>query len=151
MTMPPKTNIAPIPKGYRTVTPYLLVKGASAFLDFAKKALAAEVVRRSDGPNGAVMNSELKIGDSMLMCADPFPGNPGQPSMFYLYVTDCDAWYSRAVAAGAESVRPPQDEFYGDRNSGVKDPFGNQWWFATHIEDVSDEEIAKRAQAQHKK
>jgi len=149
--MSQKAKAAPIPKGYRTVTPYLLVSGAAKFIAFAQKAFAAEVVRRSDGPNGAVMNSELKIGDSMLMCADPLPGQPGLPSMFYLYVTDCDAWYARAVAAGAESVRKPTDEFYGDRNSGVKDPFGNQWWFATHIEDVSDEEIAKRAAAQHKK
>jgi uncharacterized glyoxalase superfamily protein PhnB len=147
--MSSEKKVAPVPKGFGTVTPYLLVKGACAFIEFAKNALAAEVVRRSDGPNGAVMNSQLKIGDSMLLCADPLPGNSGQPSMFYLFVTDCDAWYARAVAAGAESVRAPQDEFYGDRNSGVKDPFGNMWWFSTHIEDVSDDEIAKRAQAQH--
>jgi PhnB protein len=143
-------KVSPIPKGYHTVTPYLLVQGAASFIAFAKKALAAEVVRRSDGPNGLVINSELKIGDSMLMCADPKPGAPSLPSMFYLYVADTDAWYARAVAGGAESVMKPADQFYGDRNAGVKDPFGNQWWFATHVEDVSDAEIAKRAQAQGK-
>ena len=145
--MSPKTKASPIPKGYRTVTPYLLVQGASAFIDFAKKALDAEILRRSDGPNGVVMNSELKIGDSMLMCADPRPELPSQPASFYLYVTDTDAWYARAIAAGAVSEMKPADQFYGDRNAGVKDSFGNQWWFATHIEDVSDAEIAKRAQA----
>jgi uncharacterized glyoxalase superfamily protein PhnB len=145
--MATKTKAQPIPKGYRTVTPYLLVKGASAFIEFAKKALAAEVVRRSDGPNGLVMNAELKIGDSMLMCADPRPDMASQPASFYLYVTDCDAWYARAIAAGAESQMKPADQFYGDRNAGVKDSFGNQWWFATHVEDVSDAEIAKRAAA----
>jgi PhnB protein len=140
-------KVSPIPQGYRTITPYLLIKGASAFIEFAKKALAAEVVRRSDAPNGLVMNAELKIGDSMLMCADPKPETPSQPASFYLYVADTDAWYERAVAAGAESVMKPADQFYGDRNAGVKDSFGNQWWFATHVEDVSDAEIAKRAQA----
>jgi PhnB protein len=149
--MTSKAKVEPIPKGYRTVTPYLLVVGAAKFIAFAQKAFAAEVVRRSDGPNGVVMNSELKIGDSMVMCADPRPGQPGQPSMFYLYVTDCDAWYERALAAGAGSEMKPADQFYGDRNAGVKDPFGNQWWFATHLEDVSDEEIARRAAALHQK
>jgi uncharacterized glyoxalase superfamily protein PhnB len=109
--MTSKAKVAPIPNGCRTVTPDLLVRDASAFIEFAKRALAAEVAHRSEGPNGAVMSSELKIGDSMLMCADPLPGQP---------------------------------------NSGVKDPFGNQWWFATHIEFVSDEETARRAAAQHK-
>ena len=140
-------KVSPIPDGYRTITPYLLVEGAAAFIDFAKKALAAEVVSRADAPNGLVMNAVLKIGDSMLMCADPKPGNPPIPSMFYLYVTDTDAWYARAIAAGAESAMKPADQFYGDRNAGVKDSFGNQWWFATRVEDVSDSEIAKRAQA----
>jgi PhnB protein len=148
--MSPKTKSAPIPKGYRTITPYLLVKGAAQFIAFAQKALAAEVVRRSDGPNGIVMNAELKIGDSMLMCADPRPDMGSQPASFYLYVTDCDAWYARAIAAGAESQMKPADQFYGDRNAGVKDAFGNQWWFATHLEDLTDAEIARRAQAQKK-
>lgn len=145
-----KKSVSPIPDGYRTVTPYLLVKGAARFIEFATKALAAQVVRRSDGPGGLVMNAELRIGDSMLMCADAKPEWPAQPSSFYLYVTDADAWHRRAVDAGAQSVMEPQDQFYGDRNAGVKDPFGNQWWFATHVEDVSDEEIARRAAAQRK-
>lgn len=145
--MATKLKAQPIPKGYRTITPYLLLKGAAKFIEFAKNALAAEIVRRADGPNGLVMNAELKIGDSMLMCADPRPEMAYQPASFYLYVTDCDAWYARALAAGAASEMKPADQFYGDRNAGVKDAFGNQWWFATHIEDVSDDEIAKRMQA----
>jgi uncharacterized glyoxalase superfamily protein PhnB len=111
--MPTKTKVPPIPKGYRTLTPYLLVKGAAKFIAFAQKALAAEVVRRSDGPNGLVMNAELRIGDSMLMCADPRPETASQPASFYLYVTDCDAWYERALKAGAEFARRAQTQRKG--------------------------------------
>lgn len=139
-------KVSPIPPGFHTVSPYLVLKGAASFIEFAKKGLAAEVVYRMDGPGGAVMNAILRIGDSMVMCADARPEHAPSASSFYLYVTDTDAWYARAVAAGAESVMKPADQFYGDRNAGVKDAFGNQWWFATHIEDLTDEEIGKRAQ-----
>ena len=136
----------PIPPGFHTITPYLIAKDAGKLIEFLKTALAAEVQHLMPGPDGLVMHASLKIGDSMLMLTDSRPQWPAQPTGFYLYVTDADAWYRRAIDAGAQSVSEPKDQFYGDRMGGVKDPAGNMWWFATHVEDVSDEEMEKRKQ-----
>ena len=96
------------------------------------------------GPDGLVMHASLRIGDSMVMLTDAREQWPAQLTGLYLYVPDVDAWYRRAIAAGAESMGEPKDQFYGDRMCGVKDPSGNTWWIATHVEDVSDEELMRR-------
>ena len=133
----------PIPPGYATVTPYLCVADAAKLIEFLKQAFAAEVTFRMDRPDGAVAHAEVKIGDSKVMIGQPAPGQETQ-AMLHLYVPDTDAVYARAIAAGAASVREPADQFYGDRSGGVRDISGNQWWIATHIEDVAPEEMERR-------
>jgi uncharacterized glyoxalase superfamily protein PhnB len=137
--------VKPIPEGFHTVTPYLMVEEASKLIDFLKQAFEAEEIYRQNMPDGTVMHAQVRIGDSMLMMSDATSQHKPMPSMIYLYVEDVDAVYNRALKAGATSLRKPTDEFYGDRSGGVKDQFGNQWWIGTHIEDVSPEEMEKRA------
>jgi uncharacterized glyoxalase superfamily protein PhnB len=139
--------VKPIPDGYHSVTPYLVLENASAFIDFAKQALDAEERMRMPQPDGKIGHAELSIGDSVVMLSDASAEFPPMPAMIHLYVEDADAVYKRAIAAGASSVREPADQFYGDRSAGVKDAFGNQWYFATHVEDVSPEEMEKRMAA----
>jgi PhnB protein len=136
--------VNPVPEGYRTVTPYLVVDGATNVLDFVKQAFGAEEKFRMDGPDGKVGHAEVQIGDSIVMVGDAGAENPAMPAMIHLYVDDCDATYERALAAGATSEREPTDQFYGDRSAGVRDSAGNLWWIATHVEDVPEEEMAKR-------
>ena len=143
--------VKPIPDGYHSVTPYLVVQGAAKLIEFLKKAFGAEeVFPPMKGPDGAIMHAELRIGDSIVMMGDAGSGGQFPPtlSMIHLYVNDADAFYKRALQAGATSVREPADQFYGDRSGGVKDLCGNFWWIATHKEDVSPEELARRAAAQ---
>jgi PhnB protein len=139
-------SVNPIPEGYRTVTPYLVVEGAASVLDFAKQAFGAEEKFRMDAPGGKVGHAELMIGDSMVMLGDAGGENPAMPAMIHLYVDDCDATYERALAAGGTSVREPENQFYGDRSAGVRDSAGNLWWIATHVEDVPEDEMAKRVE-----
>lgn len=142
--------VKPIPEGYHTLTPYLVVRGVDKLLTFVQRAFDAKVTHCSKRPDGTVMHAAALVGDSQLMMGEA-PGDAHLfPGMLYMYVLDTDATYHRALRAGATSLCEPVDQFYGDRNAGVVDPFGNQWWFATHIEDMSDEELAKRAQAQMK-
>jgi PhnB protein len=140
-------GVNPIPEGYRTVTPYLIVDGAAELLDFVKSAFGAEERFRMPAPNGTIGHAEVKIGDSIVMLADGGEEWPVMPTFVYLYVEDCDATYEQALAAGATSVREPEDQFYGDRNATVRDSVGNLWGIATHVEDVSEEEVAKRLEA----
>jgi PhnB protein len=143
----------PIPDGYHTATPYLIVNGAAQALEFYKKAFGATEMMRFPGPGGKIMHAEIKIGDSPIMLADEAPEmgarSPktigGTPVSLLLYVEDVDAWASKAVAAGAKVQRPVQDQFYGDRTGTFEDPFGHVWSIATHKEDVSLEEMQKRA------
>ena len=139
--------VKPIPDGFHTVTPYLVVDGASKLIDFLKQAFHAQEVHRNSGPDGSVMHAQVRIGDSMVMLADAVGEHKAMPTAIYLYVTDTDRLYKRALDAGATSMGAPADQFYGDRSGGVKDPSGNHWWIATHKEDVSPEEMAKRAEA----
>jgi uncharacterized glyoxalase superfamily protein PhnB len=139
--------VKPIPEGYHTVTPYILVDGASKFIGFLKQAFNATEKLCMKLPDGKVSHAELWIEDSAVMVADPRPGAETSTGSFYLYVPDTDMVYQKALQAGATSTLEPMDQFYGDRNAGVKDPFGNTWWIATHIEDVTPEEIEKRAAA----
>ena len=134
------------PEGYGTVTLYLVVEGASGLIEFAKKTFGAEEFVRMDGPGGTVGHAEMRIGDSVVMCADAGPENPARSAALVLYVNDCDAIYRKALAAGGTTDREPEDQFYGDRSAGVN-AFGVTWWIHTHIEDVSPEEMEKRMAA----
>lgn len=152
-------KVKPIPDGYHAVTPYLAIKGAAAAIDFYKRALGATERMRLSQPDGSVGHAELQLGDSCIMLADEFPGmqfhSPlkygGTPVTLHVYVENCDAVVNQAVAAGAKIVRPVQDQFYGDRSGTIADPYGHVWHISTHIEDLSPEEISKRAAAQHHK
>jgi PhnB protein len=145
----------PIPEGYHTATPYLIVKDAAGAIEFYKKAFGATELMRMPGPGGKIGHAEIKIGDSPIMLADEVPGmgfhSPeslgGSPISILLYVEDVDLVFSEALAAGAKVQRLVADQFYGDRTGGVTDPFGHVWYIATHKEDVSPEEMKKRAAA----
>ena len=139
--------VKPIPDGYHTVTPYLIVAGAAELIEFAKRAFGAKERFRSSGPDGTIMHAEIQIGDSVVMVSDGSPDHPPKPAMLHVYVEDVDAVYRDALAAGGEPPREPEDHFYGDRSGGVRDAFGNQWWLATHVEDVSPEEMRRRQEA----
>ena len=145
-----KTNY--IPKGYNSVTPYLVIKGAAKAIDYYKKVFGASVVVRMDGPNGQVGHAELQIGDSRIMLADENPamGNRSaesigaSPVSLYVYLPDCDKVVAKAAAEGAKILKPVEDQFYGDRSGFIQDPFGHLWGIATHKEDVSPKELEER-------
>lgn len=143
--------VKPIPEGYHTITPYLTVQGADELIDFMKQVFAATEIERMANPDGTVKHAEVRIGDSVVMISESRGEWKPMPAALYLYISDVDAVYRRALAAGATSLMEPTNTFYGNRESGVKDQFGNYWWIATHIEEVSPEEMAKRAEAQVKK
>jgi len=140
--------VKPIPEGYHTVTPYLTVADAAAQIDFLTKAFGAEETFRHADDKGRISHAEVRIGTSMVMIGQAREQWTPRPAQFYLYVGDVDAVYKRAVAAGAKSMQEPTDQAYGDRSGGVEDSQGNYWWMATHIEDVSPEEIQRRYQKQ---
>jgi PhnB protein len=150
------TEVKPIPEGYHSVTPYLILSGAGDAIAFYKRALGAEEVMRLADPGGKVHRAEISIGDSRIMLADEHPEiqalSPktvgGSPVSIHLYVEDVDRAVERAVAAGATLVRPVADQFYGDRVGGIEDPFGYRWFIATHKEDLTMDEIRRRAAAQ---
>jgi uncharacterized glyoxalase superfamily protein PhnB len=140
--------VKPIPDGYHSITPYLVVPGVAKLIDFLKLAFGAEEIYRMAMPDGTVRHAELQIGNSRIMMGDASGSKSGaMPAVLYMYVPDSDSVYRRALQAGATSISEPADQFYGDRHGGVKDPCGNQWYIATHKEDVSHEELMKRAMA----
>ena len=148
-------SVKPIPDGYHTVTPYLIIKGAAEAIEFYKRVFDATELFRVPGPNGVLMHAEIKIGDSIIMLADEFPQMDalgpktigGSPVGLMLYLPNVDEVFLRAIAAGAKELRPLQNQFYGDRSGTVEDPFGHKWTISTHIEDVSSEEIERRMAA----
>jgi PhnB protein len=142
-----------VPEGYHTVTPYLMVERADKLLEFIERVFDAKVIERMDRPDGLIGHAEVRLGDSVIMLGDVGGTRKleAMPAALYLYVKDADATYRRALEAGAASIMEPADQFYGDRQGGVKDSWGNQWWIATHFEDVSPEEIIRRAEAAMKK
>lgn len=140
--------VKPIPEGFHTVTPYLIVDDADGVISFLREAFGAEEQYRMNGPDGGVWHAQVKLGDSQVMLGSASEQFPAHPAVLHLYVEDVDTTYRRALAAGATSIMEPEDQFYGDRQSGVKDLAGNQWWIATHIEDVPPEELARRAEAE---
>ncbi|HYO80128.1 MAG TPA: VOC family protein [Bryobacteraceae bacterium] len=133
------------PSGFHSVTPYLIVKGARTLIEFLKTAFEAEEISVHSTPDGSsIMHAQIRIGDSMLELSDGSGQWQPMTSALHLYVEDVDATYKRAVDAGARSLRSPTLEFYGDRACEIVDPAGNYWFLATHVEDVTDEELAKR-------
>ena len=136
--------VKPIRDGFHTVTPYLFADGAARLIQFLLKAFNAELVFRKDRPDGAVIHAEMRIGDSMLMLGEGSGEFGPMPTSIYLYVTDCDTVYRQALAAGGISIFEIMNLPSGERYGGVKDPCGNIWWIATHVEDVSPEEEERR-------
>ena len=149
-------NVKPIPDGYHAVTPYLAIKGAAEAIEFYKKAFGAKEIMRFPQPDGRVGHAEIQVGDSRVMLADEHPdmdflgpqARGGSPVHLHLYVEDVDGVVKRAMSAGAREVRPVQDQFYGDRLGTVADPYGHVWHVSTHKEDLSMDELKKRAAAQ---
>jgi len=148
-------DVKPIPDGYPRVSPYLCVDGAAAAIDFYKAVFDATERMRMPAPGDKIGHAEVMIGDGLIMLADEFPeidvlgpkSVGGSPVTVCVYVEDVDAVYKRAVDAGAEALRPVEDQFYGDRSGQFRDPFGHIWSVATHIEDVPPDELAKRSAA----
>jgi PhnB protein len=142
--------VKPIPEGYHSVTPYLVIDGAAKAIDFYKKAFEATELMRMPMPDGKVAHAEIKIGDSPVMLADEqeqFKGpksHGGTPVSLMIYVSDVDRIFKQAIAAGAKEMRPVVNQFYGDRSGTLTDPFGHVWTVSTHVEDVSAEEMNRR-------
>jgi len=142
--------VKPIPDEYGSITPYLYLDGAADAIEFYKRAFGATERGRMAGPNGTIGHAEIEIGGSVIMLADNPERSPkklgGACMSIVLYVEDVDSVFKRAVDAGATSIQAPEDKFYGDRMGTLVDPFGHEWSIGTHIEDVSEQEMAKRAQ-----
>ncbi len=148
-------NVAAVPEGHRSLAPYLYVRGASRAMDFYARAFGAREVYHMGTPGGGIAHAELQIGDSVLMLADENLQQGlqspetcgGTPVSVFLYIADVDDVFARAVAAGAQAHSQPADMFWGDRLASLKDPFGHEWTIATHVEDVTPEDMQKRASA----
>jgi PhnB protein len=153
-------TVKPVPEGYHTITPYLSIKGAAAAIDFYMQAFGAKVRFRLDMPNGQVGHAELKIGDTTIMLAEECAEeaafhNPlslgGTSVALHLYVEDSDELFIQAVKAGGKVIKPVEDQFYGDRTGTLQDPYGHIWFIATHKEDLSPEELNRRAEEMFRK
>lgn len=150
--------VKPIPEGYHTVTPYLSIKGAAEAIEFYKRAFGAVELFRMETPTGEIGHAEIKIGDTSIMLADECdeiafrsPHTLGGSSIgLHVYLKDVDDKFVQAVNAGAKVIKPVQNQFYGDRSGTLEDPFGHRWFISTHVEDVSPEEITRRAEAMFK-
>jgi PhnB protein len=152
-------SVKTIPAGHHTVTPYLAIKKAVEALEFYKKAFGAVEINKLLMPDGRLGHAEIRLGDSVIMLADEFPEYGGKapptlggsPVNIHLYVDDVDAFFKKALAAGAKERKPVMDQFYGDRSGQLEDPYGHLWWVATHKEDVAPDEIQRRVQAMFEK
>jgi PhnB protein len=150
------STVKAVPEGYHSVLPYLQVRGAAKAIEFYREVFGAQEMLRMPQPDGRVGHAEIRVGDSIVMLADEFPERGihgpghygGAPMTLMMYTEDCDAIYKKAIAAGAKSLREPADQFYGDRMAGIEDPFGFQWYIATHVRDVSEEEMKAAMAAQ---
>jgi PhnB protein len=147
-------KVTAVPKGYHSVTPSLVVAGAAQAIDFYKKALGAEELMRFQGPDGKIMHAEIKIGDSIVMLNDEMPDfgvrGPkaigGSSTSLFIYKENVDAEWKRAIDAGGKEIQPLADQFWGDRGGCFEDPFGHRWWLSQHIEDLTPDQIRKRAE-----
>lgn len=148
-----KKKVLAVPKGYHSITPYLIINNAAEAIDFYKEAFGAKEVMRMEHPSGKIGHAELKIGDAKIMLADEYPemdarspqAYGGSPVGIHLYIKNVDTIVEKAVAAGARVIRPVQNMFYGDRSGALEDPYGHKWHVSTHIEDVSTAKMKKRA------
>ncbi len=148
-------TVKPVPEGFHTATPTLIVRNAAEAIEFYKSVFDAEERMRMPSPDGKIMHAELKIGDSIIFLSDEFPNMGGKSPQtlgghsggVYLYVPDVDDVFQRALDAGAKTAMPVSDMFWGDRYGTLIDPFGHSWGVSTHVEDVSEEEMGKRAEA----
>ena len=138
--------VKPVPEGYHTVTPYIVSSDAEQLLTFLKKAFGASDQEVMRAPDGSIWHADIMVGDSHIMMSQSNAQHSAMPASIYLYVSDTDATYRAALAAGATSTMEPADMFYGDRNAGVKDAQGNIWWIGTHVEDVPPDELKRRAE-----
>ena len=144
-------KINPVPQGFHTITPYFIVNNADKFIDFIKEAFGAVENHRSVTHEGRIMHAQLKIGDSFIMMGESAGEWKPMPCTIYMYVPDVDSVYDKALKTGGKKLREPANEFYGDRIGGVEDPWGNQWWISTHVEDVSPGEMKKREEEMMKR
>jgi uncharacterized glyoxalase superfamily protein PhnB len=141
-----KSSTVPhVRKGFHTVTPFLIVDGATRLIEFMQKAFDGRVGFTSRDDNGRIIHAYVYVGDSVIMIADTMEGMKPQLALLYLYVEDADATYKRALNAGAKVLKDVEDQFYGDRAGGVIDEWGNSWWIGTQIEELSDDELDRRA------
>ena len=138
-------KVNPIPSGYNRVMPYLTIPRAGEFVDFVKTVFDAQEKRRMGPPNGPIMHGEVKIGDSVIMFSDASEDNPAESALLMIYVENVDETYKRAIAAGAKSRGEPKNQFYGDRIAKIEDSFGVHWAISSRFEDLTDEELRKRA------
>ncbi len=141
-------SVKPIPDGYHTITPYMIVEDADKLIEFIEKTFNGQILFKMQNDKGRINHAEMKIGDSMMMLSEASEEWKPTQTLLHLYVEDIDATYQKALEAGAVSVKEPKNEFYGDRIASVKDPLGNFWGIATHIEDVSEEEIKRRVSSE---
>ena len=139
------SNVKPIPEGYHSITPYLVVDRAAELLEFLERAFGATIMLKMMQPDGSVGHCEVRVGDSMLMVGGAKDKWKAMPTCIYLYVEDADAVFAKALAAGATEFSPMIDQFYGDRSGAVTDVSGNLWFIATHKVDMSEEELKRRA------
>lgn len=139
--------VKPVPDGFHTVTPYLVVEGVPRLIDFLTQAFHGKEEHRQMRPDGAVLHAQVRVGDSPIMMGEASEMWPAMPGSIYLYLEDVDDAYNRAIRAGATTIMEPMNQFYGDRMGGVKDPVGNSWWLSTHVEDVPPDEMDRRAAA----
>lgn len=142
--------IKPVPDGFPTVTPYLVVKGVGPLIDFLKKAFNASELEIMKKPDGTIMHAEVKIGNSPIMLGEAQDQSSPMPTTLYMYVEDTDATYKSALAAGATTLMEPVNQYWGDRNAAVQDASGNRWWIATRVEEVPPDELRKRAEKRAK-
>ena len=141
------TSVKAVPEGYQAVIPYLVVDHAEQVIEFIKQTFHAQELMRMSRPDGTIGHTELRIRDSVIMLGGASAEWKAMPCMLYLYLENVDEAYQRALAAGGVSLKEPSDQFYGDRTAAVTDMSGNQWWMATHTEEVSPEEIERRQKA----
>lgn len=146
-----KSSVKPIPEGYHTITPFLIADNAGELIKFIERAFEGKVKFTMKSDEGVIVHSEMFVGNSIIMISDSTEEFKPVKSLFHLYVENADSVFKKAIEAGAESIREPENQFYGDRSGGVKDKWGNQWWISTHIEDVSDEEMKRREEEFRKK
>lgn len=141
---PANQPVQPVPEGYHTITPFLLARNAPGLIDFIKKAFSGKVTFMMKSDDDKIRHSTVKIGDSLVMISSGIQSSEPMPCMLHVYVEDVDSVYKQALEAGGTSLREPEDQFYGDRSAGIEDEWKNQWWIATHIKDISDDEMKNR-------